>query len=188
MPLPVLFLTAVGLAADATAVAVGRGLRMPRLDWRQALLLAITFGVFQGLMPVIGWALGSAFVGIIASADHWIAFGLLSAIGIKMLWEAWRSRGDDDSAGQPAVTVRAAVLLGVATSIDALAVGVSLAFLDVNIVLAAIVIAVVTTALSLVGVVVGHKAGTWLAGWAEAIGGLLLIGIGTAILIEHLSG
>lgn len=181
----VLLLTAAGLAADAFAVAVGKGMHLPRFRWKPALAIALTFGAFQGTMPVIGWALGSTLADTIETYDHWLAFGLLVAIGAKMLWE---SRRVDDSghAPRPAIRVRELLLLGVATSIDALAVGVGLAFLDVSLWTAAITIGLVTTALSLLGVWLGHYAGRRLASSAELLGGLVLIGIGVKIVVDHL--
>ncbi|MCB2412642.1 manganese efflux pump MntP family protein [Demequina sp. TTPB684] len=198
----ILLLTAVGLAADAFAVSVSKGLQMRHFRWAPSLAIALTFGLFQGLMPVMGWALGSAFSGPIAAFDHWLAFGLLTAIGAKMVWEARVGSREEaqsapeastpDSARPEASTLvlrkRELLTLGVATSIDALAVGISLAVLDVNIAQAAVVIAVITAALSLAGVRLGHHAGRHLGAWAELFGGLVLIGIGVKILIEHLVG
>lgn len=182
-----LVLTAFALSADAFAVSVSRGLRMPRFEWRKALLLAACCGVFQAVMPIAGWALGSAFADAIEGFDHWIAFALLAAIGAKLLWEAWKNRTADERVEPTPLTVREAILLGIATSIDAMAVGVSFAFLDVNVWVAAAVIGVVTFAVCLFGVRLGHRAGHLLAEWAEVIGGLILIGIGVRILVEHLS-
>jgi len=182
----VLLLTSAGLAADAFAVSVGKGMHLRAFAWKPALALAITFGAFQALMPVIGWALGSTLAGSIVAYDHWIAFGLLVAIGAKMMWES-RGVTEEGRETQPAIRVRELLILGVATSIDALAVGVSLAFLDVSITGAAITIGLVTAALSLLGVWLGHYAGRRLSSCAELIGGLVLIGIGTKILVDHLT-
>lgn len=193
MSLVTLLLTALGLAADAFAVSVAKGMRMRHLIIKPALLIAVTFGAFQGLMPVIGWLLGSRLTDLIQPWDHWIAFGLLAAIGAKMMWEARTgvAPGDDAgvaAAGQATFTVgtRELLVLGVATSIDALAVGVSFAFLDVSIWMAALVIAAVTFALSMLGIRLGHHAGKWLARGAELAGGVVLIGIGVKILVDHL--
>ncbi len=200
MSLITLLLTAVGLGADAFAVSVAKGMRMRRLILKPALLIAVTFGAFQGLMPVIGWALGSSLITWISPWDHWIAFGLLAAIGAKMIWEARTGEvpgddaGVDDASGAaadaPAFTIgrRELLVLGVATSIDALAVGVSFAFLDVSIWMAALVIAAVTFAMSMLGIRLGHHAGKWLARGAELAGGVVLIGIGVKILLDHLAG
>ena len=210
MSLWTLTLIAVGLSADAFAVALGKGLTMPRLSRRGAVLIAALFGAFQGLMPLVGWVLGSSLESSIERVDHWIAFGLLSAVGTKMLRDALSNDADAEvvevrepvapdgsplarSAGpvpdgrlRESVPARELVLLSVATSIDALAVGISLAFLDVSIGLAVTTIAVVTFCLSLAGVAVGRAAG---ARWrlpAEVAGGLILIGMGVKILLEHL--
>ena len=187
LSLIVLLLTAGGLAADAFAVSVGKGMHLREFAWRPALTLALTFGAFQAVMPVFGWLLGSALAETIESFDHWVAFGLLAAIGAKMIWES-RSVGDEDHEPRPAIGPRELVVLGVATSIDALAVGVSFAFLDVNVWTAAVTIGVVTTALSLLGVWLGHYAGRRLSSCAELIGGLVLVGIGINILISDLAG
>ena len=214
MSLWTLTLIAVGVSADAFAVAVGKGLTMPRLSRRGAVLIAVMFGAFQGLMPLLGWALGTGLEGSIESVDHWIAFGLLGAVGAKMLREALVGDGaagevevlpvrervapDGSPLAAPlapaasaarlreSVPARELTVLSVATSIDALAVGVSFAFLEVGVGTAVLLIAVVTFALSLVGVAVGRAAGARWRKPAEVCGGVILIGIGTKILLEHL--
>ena len=190
MSILTLLLTALGVSADAFAVSVGKGLHLRRLVWKPALQLAITFGVFQALMPVLGWLLASTFAAQVEAFDHWIAFGLLVAIGAKMLWEARSADEDDDGSddADPSIGMRELLVLGIATSIDALAVGVSFAFLSVDIVQAVVVIGAVTFLASLAGYRVGHHAGQHLRSWAEIAGGLVLIGIGVKILIEHLAG
>lgn len=193
MSILTLIVTAIGLSADAFAVSVGRAMRWRHFAWKPALALALTFGGFQALMPVLGWALGSAFADAIVEVDHWIAFGLLAMIGGKMIWESFRELRSDDADDAEGVTVPrigvgALLLLGLATSIDALAVGVSLALLGVSIVLAAVVIGVITGGISLLGVALGQRAGHRLSGSAELIGGAVLIAIGVKILIEHLGG
>jgi putative Mn2+ efflux pump MntP len=184
-----LLLISVGVAADAFAVSVGKGLAMSRLDWRAASRLALAFGLAQAAMPVVGWLLGSQLARYITSIDHWVAFLLLGAVGSHMLRSAW---AEDEQEGGPGsgrgqVGTRELVVLSVATSIDALAVGISLALLRADIVAAAALIGVVTFALSLVGVVVGHRAGARFRRPAEAVGGVVLIGIGTRILLSHLA-
>ncbi len=180
-------LLAVGLSMDAFAVSVGKGLAMRRLNLGQASALALAFGFFQGFMPLIGWLVGSRFAELITAFDHWIAFGLLALIGGKMLWEAvW---GDPDGPETPAdarLPLRELLVLAVATSIDALAAGVGFAFLDLNIWLTVATIAVITGALSFVGVAVGHRFGAAFERPAEFVGGVILIGIGAKILLEHL--
>lgn len=189
-----LIVTAIGLAADAFAVAVGRGMQWQRFAWKRAFAIALTFGAFHAVSPVIGWALGSVFADAITDIDHWVAFGLLAAIGGKMMWESARDfRNRDETASpQPArsqqLRVGELVLLGLATSIDTMAVGISFALLGTSIVLAAALIGVITAGVSLAGVAVGHHAGHRMRGSAELIGGAVLIAIGVKILVEHLGG
>ena len=180
-----LFILAVGVSADAFAVALGKGLQLRAHVVRGALLIAGAFGVAQAVMPLIGWLLGSTFAEAIAPFDHWIAFVLLAAIGAKMLWEAFRPN-DDDADAASGLSAREIILLALATSIDALAVGLSFAFLDVPLWIAVVSIGLVTFALSFVAVLIGHRIGTRWRKPAEIIGGIVLIGIGTQILIEHL--
>lgn len=178
-----LLLIAVGLSADAFAVSLGKGLQMKRLSAHGVLALALTFGLFQGLMPVLGWAVATGFSDYVTSVDHWIAFVLLAAIGGKMIWEALQD--DDEEEGDGRVPFGELMVLGIATSIDALAVGISFAFLDVSVAGAAVLIGVVTFVLSGIGVWLGHRAGVKFRGPAEIVGGLVLIGIGLKILLEH---
>lgn len=180
-----LFILAVGVSADAFAVALGKGLQLRSHVVRGALLIAGAFGLAQAVMPLIGWLLGSTFAEAIAPFDHWIAFALLGAIGAKMLWEAFRPGGDDADAAS-GISTREIVLLALATSIDALAVGLSFAFLDVPLWIAVVSIGLVTFVLSFVAVLIGHRIGTRWRKPAEIIGGIVLIAIGTQILIEHL--
>ena len=180
-----LLLIAVGLSMDAFAVSVCKGLGMRRLDVRVALVLALLFGVFQAGMPVIGWLLGSQFLWLIEPVDHWIAFVLLGFIGGKMILDA--VRGEEEESG---VVDRVAwgefLMLAVATSIDALAVGISLAALNVEIVPSVLIIGVVTFVLSLVGVLVGHLFGSRFERPAQIVGGVVLMLIGVKVLLEHL--
>lgn len=185
MDLTVVLLIAVGLAMDAFAVSIASGIGMKNLGVRHALLIALFFGGFQALMPVLGWAGGRTVAESIAAFDHWLAFGLLSAIGIKMIYEAFRF--DEAERGPKRLSLRFLLVLSVATSIDALAVGLSFAFLDVGIATPAIIIGIVTFIMSFAGVYLGKRVGHLFEGKIEIIGGLILIGIGTKILIEHLS-
>jgi putative Mn2+ efflux pump MntP len=180
-----LFFIALGVSADAFAVALGKGLHMRQFTVRGAAVIAVTFGVFQALMPLVGWLLGTTFARYIADVDHWIAFGLLGLIGAKMLWEAFTKR-DDDEDDVDRISTRELLLLAVATSIDALAVGVTLAFLPVSIGGAVVLIGVTTTVLTFVGVLLGHRVGARFGKPAEIAGGVVLIVIGTSILLEHL--
>ncbi len=183
-----LALIAVGLSMDAFAVSVCKGLGMKRLDMGQALVIALFFGGFQALMPLAGWALGSGFQSYIEPVDHWIAFALLAFIGGKMLYDAFHEEdGDGPIAGEAArLDLKEILMLAIATSIDALAVGVSFAFLQVDIVPAISLIGVITFALSLVGVAAGHQFGARFEKPATIVGGLVLILIGLKILLEHL--
>lgn len=183
-----LFVVGAGLSMDAFAASVCKGLCMRRVVWRQALVIAVLFGGFQALMPIIGWALGASFAGIIEPLDHWVAFVLLTLIGARMLWEAFHEQPEevDCSTVGPKLDLRELLMLAVATSIDALAVGVTLAFLGVNIALAATVIGITTFAFSLAGVAIGSRFGARFERAATIAGGIILILIGTKILLEHL--
>lgn len=181
-----LLLIAVGLSMDAFAVSICKGLGMRALNMRTAAVLALFFGGFQALMPVIGWALGSQFMGVIAPVDHWVAFLLLAFIGGKMLWEAVRGEEDCGCEDTSAIDLREFLVLAVATSIDALAVGISFAALSVDIAPAVALIGVTTFVLSLVGVAVGHFFGARYERPAGVVGGVVLILIGLKVLLEHL--
>ena len=183
MTIPELVLLALGLAMDAFAVSVCKGLALRRIRARDALLCGVWFGGFQALMPVIGYFLGTLFAGFIRSVDHWIAFVLLCLIGGNMLREAF-SGGDEEPDAR--MDVRSMFLMAVATSIDALAIGVTFAFLSVNIALAVGLIGVITFALSAVGVKVGSIFGAKYEKRAEMLGGAVLIILGLKILLEHL--
>lgn len=179
-----LFLIAVGLSMDAFAVSVCKGLGMRRLNMGQATVIALFFGAFQALMPVIGWAVGAQFAHFVSAYAHWIAFALLAFVGGKMLWDAFH--GEEDDAGTFKLDMGELLMLAVATSIDALAVGVSFAFLDVAIVPSAALIGITTFALSLLGVVVGHQFGSRWEKPATIAGGIVLILIGMKVLLEGL--
>lgn len=183
-----LFLIAAGLSMDAFAVSVCKGLGMKRINFKVAVVLALFFGGFQALMPVIGWALGSQFLWLISPIDHWIAFILLAIIGGKMLWEAFHDDEDDsdDSSDANVIDLGEYLMLAIATSIDALAMGISFAALFVNIVAAASFIGVITFVLTLAGVAVGHFFGARYEKPATIVGGVVLILIGLKVLLEHL--
>ncbi len=179
-----LFLIALGLAMDAFAVSIGKGLSLKRVERKHALLAGCWFGGFQALMPLVGYALGVSFASLVTEIDHWIAFLLLSFIGGKMIWDTLRGgeeEGDDDD-----FSPRTMFLLAVATSIDALAVGVSFAFLGVSIWESVVLIGLVTLLLSAAGVYIGHLFGKRCRSWAALAGGCVLILIGVKILVEHL--
>jgi putative Mn2+ efflux pump MntP len=176
-------LIAVGLAMDCFAVSLCKGLATKVGRTKTVFQMAFFFGVFQAGMPLIGFAAGIYLLDIISGYDHWIAFGLLGAVGSKMLWEAYRSEGTE-SCGS--LGLRELLVLSVATSIDALAVGLSFAFMKMPILFAAGIIGVVSFLFSLMGFFLGKKAGERFGGYAEIAGGLILIGIGVKILSEHL--
>lgn len=178
-----ILLIAVGLAMDAFAVSVCKGLAMKKLNWEKAIIIALYFSIFQALMPILGYLLGIAFESIITQIDHWIAFVLLLIIGIKMINEVFEEEKQsyDDS-----VNFKVMLVLSIATSIDALAVGITFAFLNTNIILAVSIIGIITFLLSLLGVKIGNRFGNKYEKKAQIIGGIILIIIGIKILIDHL--
>ncbi len=182
-----LFLLAVGLSMDAFAVSICKGLGMKKINLKVAVVLALFFGGFQAGMPLIGWALGSQFLGIIGPIDHWIAFILLAIIGGKMIWEAV-TEGEDEGDGKDAdkIDLGEYLMLAIATSIDALAVGISFAALSVDIVPAVTFIGVTTFCFTIAGVVIGHFFGARYEKPATVVGGVVLILIGLKVLLEHL--
>ena len=191
MGLAELVLLAVGLSMDAFAVSICKGLGMNKLNLKVAVVLGLFFGGFQAGMPVIGWALGSQFMGIIGPIDHWIAFILLAFIGGKMLWEAFTEDEDEDEDegdGKDTENIDLVeyLILAIATSIDALAVGISFAALSVDIVPAVSLIGVTTFIFSVAGVAIGHTFGARYEKPATIVGGVVLILIGLKILLEHL--
>ena len=179
-----ILLIAVGLAMDAFAVSLGIGAAGQANSARPRFRLAFHFGLFQFAMPVLGWLGGTSVEHLIRNVDHWVAFGLLAFVGGRMLQSGFRKDEtpsfDDPSRG------RVLIMLSVATSIDALAVGLSLAMLQVNILYPSIVIGVVTAGLSLTGLLIGHKLGATFGKRMEILGGLILIGIGLRVLLTHL--
>ena len=186
-----IFLLGVGLSMDALAVAVCKGLAMRKVNKKQCLAIAFAFGGFQALMPTVGWLLGSTFARYIRSVDHWIAFFLLLYIGGKMAIEAVREWNDkqDVEKKDPPLDVKELLMMAVATSIDALAVGITFSFTPhFNIGEAAGIIGCTTFAISYGGVYIGNIFGSKFEKRAQLIGGLILIAIGTRILITHLMG
>lgn len=181
-----LTLIAISLSMDAFAVSICKGLCMTKLDYKNTVIIAIFFGGFQALMPLIGWFLGIRFQVYIRSIDHFIAFGLLLIIGGKMIIEALESSDESCKECKP-FSINEIFFLAIATSIDALAVGITFAFLpEVNIWSSITLIGVITFIFSGIGVIFGHKFGNRLGKKAELAGGIVLILIGTKILIEHL--
>ena len=183
-----LFLLGVGLSMDAFAVSVCKGLGMRKLNKTQALIIGLYFGGFQALMPFVGWLLGSQFQKYITSIDHWIAFILLGFIGGKMMIEAVREWNEEEVVDvmDAPTDHKNMLVLAVATSIDALAVGITFAFLGTPIVEAITIIGITTMVISIAGVVVGNFFGSRYKSKAEFIGGLILVLLGLKILLEHL--
>jgi Predicted membrane protein len=184
MSLLVLVGTAVGLSMDAFAVAICKGVAIKKVRLQDCLLVGAWFGGFQALMPLIGYLLGVGFKQQIEAFDHWIAFALLSVIGINMIRDAF-SKGEDGA--DASLKPRKMVVLAIATSIDALAVGVTFALLSVNIWLAITLIGICTFLLSAIGVKIGNVFGEKYKSKAELAGGVILILLGSKILIEHLT-
>lgn len=183
-----LLLIGIGLAMDAFAVSICKGLAMRKVNKKQAVVIGLFFGGFQALMPFIGWALGTQFESYITSIDHWIAFVLLGFIGGKMVVEAVKPEEEEVEIDQmdPPLDIKEMFILAIATSIDALAVGITFAFLNYPIVEAISIIGIVTFIISIIGVYVGNFFGNKYKSKAELAGGLILIFIGIKILVEHL--
>lgn len=183
MELASISLIGIGLAADACAVSLSSGLVIRHIKLNKALKIALAFGIFQGIMPLIGWLTGLTFRDVLAQADHWIAFGLLAAIGGKMIYESFQEETEKKFNPLDNYTLLG---LAIATSIDALAVGLSLSVLKISILSAAAIIGIITFCLSLISVYLGHKWGNLCKFKLELIGGIILIIIGGKILLSHL--
>jgi putative Mn2+ efflux pump MntP len=181
-----LVMIAVGLSMDAFAVSLCKGLCMKKLRYGHAAVIALFFGGFQMMMPLLGWLLGKQFEALITPVDHWVAFALLGYIGGRMIWEAARGKPDEACTVDEKLDYRELFLLAIATSIDALAVGITFAFLQTPILFAVAEIGVITFVLSFAGVLIGHRFGTRFKRKAEFGGGAVLILIGVKILLDHL--
>ena len=177
-------LIGVGLAMDAFAVSICKGLAMRRMNYKKAIIIAAFFGVFQALMPALGYVLGTTFANKIAAIDHWIAFILLALIGANMIKEALSS--DDDECQDDSLRLGDLIMLSIATSIDALAVGITFAFFNVSLLLSVSMIGIITFIICVIGVKVGNVFGGKYKSKAELAGGLILIVMGAKILIDHL--
>lgn len=180
-----LIILSIGLAMDAFAVAICKGLSMPKMNWKNAIIIGLYFGFFQALMPVMGYLLGINFQEKICNIDHWVAFVLLGIIGINMIKEALSEEKDVHT---DSVAFKEMLVLAIATSIDALAVGITFAFLKVNIVLSTSLIGIITFIISVIGVKIGNIFGDKYERKAELTGGIILILLGIKILLEHLRG
>lgn len=183
-----ILLMSIGLSMDAMAVAICKGLKMHKLHIGYTLTISLSFGGFQALMPFIGWLIGSQFERYIINIDHWIAFILLLIIGGKMILEAFDKDGDETLSTDTnfRYNLKEITLLAIATSIDALAVGITFAFLNVAIGSSILIIGITTFILSVLGVLIGHHFGIKYKSKAEIVGGVILILIGFKILLEHL--
>lgn len=186
MGLVELLLIGVGLSMDAFAVSICKGLNMNKVNKAHCAIIALFFGGFQAFMPLLGWALGKQFQNYITSLDHWIAFVLLAIIGGKMILDSLKPEAADCCVEQKGLNIRELLVLAVATSIDALAVGITFAFLKVNIIAAITIIGITTFMLSMIGVYVGNIFGSKYKNKAELAGGIILVLIGMKILLEHL--
>ena len=178
-----LIIIAVGVSMDAFAVSICKGLSVRKLRPRHAFSVSLWFGGFQALMPLLGYLLGASFADVVSDYDHWISFVLLAIIGGKMVKESMEAESSDIA---PDFSFRTMLIMAVATSIDALAVGVSFAFLRVNIWTAVLLIGMTTAAFSGAGIMIGNVFGCRYKSKAELVGGLILVAIGIKILVEHL--
>ncbi len=182
-----LLLLAFGLSMDAMAVAAARGLLVRRIRFRHVALIAGLFGGFQALMPLLGWLLGARLGKAIAVWDHWVIFALLAGIGGKMLWEAFHGEAQTPQSEADAFGLRVLLVLAIATSIDALAAGFALRLMDAPLGLSLATIGITTAFLSGLGLFAGHRFGAVLGRRLDALGGIVLIGLGVKTLVEHLT-
>ena len=180
-----LIVLSLGLGMDAFAVSICKGLSMKKMNWKKALIIGLYFGGFQAIMPVLGYSLSKGFENFVTSIDHWIAFILLSIIGGKMVKDAFSPENSENY--NEGVGFKAMIVLAIATSIDALAVGITFAFLNVNLILAIALIGSITFFLSVIGTKVGNVFGDRYENKAELLGGVILIFLGIKILLEHLN-
>ena len=185
MDILVLLGIAIGLSMDALAVSVANGIMIKKLHVRHAFRIAFSFGFFQAIMPLIGWAAGITFSTYIKEIDHWVAFALLVLVGSRMIRESFTGSKKDEAA-KNCLHFPTLLILSLATSIDALAVGISFAFLDITIWFPILMIGLITFVVCFIGVILGNKLGPFFGNKLGVIGGLVLIGIGIEILIEHL--
>jgi putative Mn2+ efflux pump MntP len=185
-PISILLL-GFAMSTDAFAAAIGKGAGMARPRLSQALRVGLIFGVIEAITPVIGWLLGKGAARYIEAWDHWIAFGLLLGLGLYMIWNSLQPESDEPADAAKKHGFITLALTGLSTSIDALAVGVGLAFVDVPIAVVAVVIGLCTFGMVTLGIMLGHVLSAMVGRRAEIIGGVILIGVGTVILYEHLS-
>ncbi len=180
-----ILILAVALAMDAFAISVCKGLAMYKINYRHTAIIALFMGFFQAIMPAIGWIFGIGFQSVIQKFDHWVAFVLLAFIGGKMIYECLHSKEQQTCKNESILDVKELFVLAVATSIDALATGVTFAFLQVNLLLAVLLIGCITYVICFLGVIIGNKFGIKYKSKAEIAGGVALILLGLKILLEH---
>ena len=178
-----IFLIAIGLCFDSFAVSVSSGLMMKHISFLDAMKISFSLAFFQGIMPLLGWLAGKRISGYLSNYDHWIAFGLLVIIGLRMIWES--QKPEENKSFNP-LNIWFIIYMSIATSIDALIVGLSFAFLKTNIYVSIIIIGIVTFIAAMLGILFGKKAGTQFGKKMEILGGIILIVIALKILIEHL--
>jgi putative Mn2+ efflux pump MntP len=179
-----IFIIAVSLALDAFAVSVAGGIRSQQSHWKDALKIGLYFGGFQAVMPLIGWVMGNSFRSLVMNASGWIAFVLLSIIGLKMIKEALFDNADDEDKEQKSLlNSRTLLLMAIATSIDALVVGITLSLIGLPLLVSVVIIGIITFGLSVFGFLFGKKLGSFFAGKIEIVGGIALIGIGLKLLL-----
>lgn len=178
-----IFLIAIAVSMDAFAVSICKGLAMKKMETKNAIKIGLYFGIFQAGMPIIGYLLGKQFEEFVQSIDHWIAFILLSFIGLEMIKESFENDKENEN---DKLDFKTMLILSIATSIDALTIGITYAFFKVNIIQASSIIGITTFAFSVIGVFIGNKFGAKFKNQAEIIGGIILILIGLKILLEHL--
>lgn len=180
-----IILLSIGLAMDAFAVSVCKGISMKKMDWKKACIIGLWFGVFQMLMPLLGYFLGSTFESVVTNIDHWIAFILLGVIGVNMIKESFSTETENCNDN---ISFKTMFVLAVATSIDALAIGITFAFFQVNLIFALTSIGIITFVMSVIGTKIGNRFGIKYENTAELIGGVILVILGIKILLEHLLG
>lgn len=180
-PITLLFL-AVSMSADAFAASISKGVELQKPRFRHAIGIGLVFGIIEAITPLLGWAAGKASQQYVEAWDHWVAFTLLSVIGLHMIYAGLKK---EDKIEHRKQTLWLLILTATATSIDAMAVGASLAFIDASIIATSLAIGLATTVMASMGTLLGHKLGKFVGHWAELIGGVVLIGIGLAVLAEH---
>lgn len=178
-----IFLTGIGLSMDAFATSICKGLSIKKYNLKTSLIIGLYFGIFQSIMPLLGYILGTTFESLITELDHWISFLVLSIIGLNMIKE---SLSEESKTNNDKTNIKTMLPLAIATSIDALAIGITFSFLKVNIIKSIIIIGIITFILSFIGTIIGNKVGTKYEKHSQLFGGIILISIGLKILLEHL--